>query len=443
MRDNMRIHKFNLSLIVSIIKPVSYALTEDILFLVKLSSLTGKCVFFKFQFNIADNIELGTYLFNVTRIILHSIMITGKLNRQANYTELKDAQCLLFTLTNLGGGTQSLKISRYYGEGASQGNSENLVELKFPGEDPTKVKNILLAIFQSLYGAQDDFYRLYDRDLRERIELFIVASHNEEARYLAILERDEQGTVTNLFNEKLPSQIELGKPDTNDNIQPTLSQNDLHIAEAYLNILQDNLEKLYEIKLRELASLDGDPPEDVDPVRLWFFIEHWKSKFNEPLLAQFQEQMKRIYSELDSDEYRLDKPKLDSREKSSPNLLDHYLSLYQKEKERLKNKAFNKIVIQSEKYRQLQSLACILIDRIDESGNAANHRTETFLNLIGLRTLVVMPGTTHFNEELHNIVGYKPDRSVEPGTVVEVIKRGLRDIYTGEIVRKVFVITSS
>lgn len=273
----------------------------------------------------------------------------------------------------------------------------------------------------------------------ERVKKYLARSASEAQDFQRSAMEKAIDFLERLQNRENEEKREGKKMDA-----PEVEKSD--IAKRYREILQDNLGKIYEEKLRKLAGLEDAPAESVSPVRLWFFIEYWKLKYskNKPFLLEVQESIKKICPELDNNEYHFDKPELDSEKSSSPEALESQLASYQKAKELLENKSCNEITIEPEKYRELQSFAVVIIDRVVGSGYKADHpMAEAFLRLVGLRALVVMEKITHFNEELHYVTGNRSDRSVEPGTVIEVTRPGLRGIYDGKIVRKAFVITAS
>ena len=204
---------------------------------------------------------------------------------------------------------------------------------------------------------------------------------------------------------------------------------------------QDYLNVLYKQRLAEAAVLN----EKGNVSCVWFFIEHWKLKAEEPLislLSEFQEQMKRISPELEN--YSFERPSLS--EKPSPGAGDgaalrEFLSEYQQKKEYIQSKTFDEVHLQPEKRRQLQHTAYLLVDRIDEHQSATDHKIEQFLSLVGLRELFIRKGHTRFHEDLHNTIDRR-ESSLEPGTIIEVTKRGFLDKTTGDIIRKAFVITA-
>ena len=204
---------------------------------------------------------------------------------------------------------------------------------------------------------------------------------------------------------------------------------------------QEHLDLLYEQKFAEAAA----PNEKGDVSCVWFFIEHWKLKAEEPLislLSEFQEQMKRISSEPENNSF--ERPSLGEKPSSGAGdgaALKEYLLSYQQERASLLKMTFNGLHIPSEKRRQLQHTAYLLVDRIDEHQSATDHKIEQFLSLVGLRELFIRKGHTRFHEDLHNTIDRR-ESSLEPGTIIEVTKRGFLDKTTGDIIRKAFVITA-
>ncbi len=321
-------------------------------------------------------------------------MPTNQSIQEAVYTGLKESERLTFRIKNLGNGIQSLEILRYYQETDRQ-EPDCLATGEFQTRSFANIRNILLELFQQSLANQDDFRVLYEQGFNEGETLFMIRSRGRDSQHLRVIKINNVGERDDLFQGEL---LDQARPDLQEAAPPDPHQDDSSCLYDYLIVLQDNLDLLYKEKLADVAGMDEDPPDRIDALKLWFFMEYWKLSLQDPVLSEFQEQIRRINPELGGEKYSLEKPEFNAGAEIASDSLEDYISLYYGKKKKLQAKTFAEMPIDPEKRRQLQSVACVLVDKMDKAGTAVNRRLEAFLGLVSLRSIVGTGGSTHFNE---------------------------------------------
>ena len=207
----------------------------------------------------------------------------------------------------------------------------------------------------------------------------------------------------------------------------------------YHEILQSDLRSLYAQKLMPALIPMGE--EHLNFSDVWFFTESWKLNSSNGLsdeLEHFQEQLIGIESnlrELREQTY----PRV--IELSDKNTLQDYLSSYQEGRKQIEGFEPPYIPIVDDKLVQLQMTVILFIDRLDGIEIGYEGKIEAMLQLVSLRQLSIFEEHTTFREELHNIVDREASEC-EPGTILQVKKRGFMDRKNGKIIRKAYVITA-
>jgi len=207
----------------------------------------------------------------------------------------------------------------------------------------------------------------------------------------------------------------------------------------YHEILQSHLQSLYIRKLMQLAI----PADKTTPNfnHLWFFTEYWNLNSSNKLsesLGQLQEELIKIEPEL---EYLRKQTCPQIIEFSEKNTLQDYLKSYQEMRNQIEQFESPPIPIAEDKLPRLRNTVTRFIDRLDANQIDVEEKIETMLWLVSLRQLSIFEEYDTFYDKFHHFLGSEGSER-EPGTILQVRRRGFMDRTTGEIVRKAHVITA-